>query len=374
MYFWNKKKNRLTLTKAPKNVVIDFIKNNCDENPGLPIVELLLRKKYEQFWIKFGMDHKGSLSKKSTKGHSCLEVLLKRSKIEESYEDIEYMLKAGLDPNQMNSQKVSCFFYLCQQPNLPIKFFELFFRYEADPNKRCEGSRREMTPFSLLLLKEQDEDIALWKLFLENGSNPMLRLRNKEGNLLSLMLSKTTLPKISTLKLLTEHGYPLTRQPGDGPLLSLLCNKNLNQDFLEYMLQIGAEMNPKFKSVNLTYDFYQQQFILETPLCQSIIHNHLPNIKLFLKNGADPNLKSASGNAPLHNALIYGSLNLDLLKLLVEYGADLNLKNKYGLTLLTLLIVQHYYNFFPEEKKKHGKKHINLIRAGWIGNYDQLLK
>ncbi|KAJ3434929.1 ankyrin repeat ph and sec7 domain containing protein secg-related [Anaeramoeba flamelloides] len=333
MDFWNKKKNRLTLTKAPKNVVIDFIKNNCDENPGLPIVELLLRKKYEQFWIKFGMDHKGSLSKISTKGHSCLEVLLKHSKIEESYEDIELIQIRG------------------------------------------EGSRQDMTPFSLLLLKEQDEDIALWKLFLQNGSNPLLRLGNNEGNLLSLMLSKRTLPKISTLKLLTEHGYPLTRQPGDGPLLSLLCNKNLNQDFLEYMLQIGAEMNPKFKSVNIfNYDFYQQQFILETPLCQSIIHNHLPNIKLFLKNGADPNLKSAGGNAPLHNALIYGSLNLDLLKLLVEYGADLNLKNKYGLTLLTLLIVQHYYNFFPEEKKKHGVKYIRLYLLGWIRNYHQLLK
>ncbi|KAJ6231432.1 cyclin-dependent kinase inhibitor 2c-related [Anaeramoeba flamelloides] len=374
MDFWNKKKNRLTLTKAPKNVVIDFIKNNCDENPGLPIVELLLRRKYEQFWIKFGMDHKGSLSKKSTKGHSCLEVLLKRSKIEESYEDIEYMLKAGVDPNQMNSQQVSCFFYLCQQPNLPIKFFELFFRYEADPNKRCEGSRQEMTPFSLLLLKEQDEDIALWKLFLQNGSNPLLRLGNNEGNLLSLMLSKRTLPKISTLKLFTEHGYALTRQSDGSPLLSYLCNKNLNQDFLEYMLQIGAEMNPSLTRIVITSDYYQRKFYPKTPLCQSIIHNHLPNIKLFLKNGADPNLKSAGGNAPLHSALTYGLLNLDLLKLLVEYGADLNLKNKYGFTLLTLLFVKHYYNFFPEEKKKHGVKYIRLYLLGWIRNYHQLLK
>ncbi|KAJ3443414.1 ankyrin repeat ph and sec7 domain containing protein secg-related [Anaeramoeba flamelloides] len=180
-------------------------------------------------------------------GNNCLHFVITRSKLEESYEDVEYMLQKGADPNQLNGKGFSSFHLLCQRPNLPIKFFELFFRYNTDPN-RFEERRQPTTPFSFLLIKEQDEDFALWELFLQNRSNPLLKCDYNQRNFLLLLLSRTTLPKRSTIKFFLDHGYSIKRPTNGIPLLSLLCNKNLDQDYLEFMLQIGTQINPKLTS------------------------------------------------------------------------------------------------------------------------------
>ncbi|KAJ3443434.1 ankyrin repeat-containing protein [Anaeramoeba flamelloides] len=368
MEFWSKKKNKQTLAKAPKNVVIEFIKNNCDENPDFPIAELLNRRKYEQFWIRFGVEQKGSLKKRLRNGNNCLHFVITRSKLEESYEDVEYMLQNGVDPNQLNGQGFNSFHLLCQQPNLPIKFFELFFRYNADPNRLSNSRKQPMTPFSFLLMNDKYEDLKLWELFLQNGSNPFLMCDYNQRNFLSLLLSRTTLPKRSTIEFFIEHGYPFKQSTGY-PLLSLLCNKNLDQDYLEFMLQIGAQINPK-----KTFSSVDYRFAPRTPLCVSILNHNLTNVKLLLKNGADPNLTCLKGMTPLHVAFSVNLLSLDLLKLLVDYRVDFNIKNEHGFTLLTLLFARYYYNFFPEEKEKHQNRSIYVYSYGEIRYYKKLLK
>ena len=48
--------------------------------------------------------------------------------------------------------------------------------------------------------------------------------------------------------------------------------------------------------------------------------------KLLLENGADPNLQTATGQAPLYYAV--RAENFDLVKLLIENGADVNVQDK----------------------------------------------
>jgi len=59
---------------------------------------------------------------------------------------------------------------------------------------------------------------------------------------------------------------------------------------------------------------------------------HLEVVKLLLEHGADPNVKNRDGKTPLHNAASEG--HLEVVKLLLERGADPNVKDDDGNTPL----------------------------------------
>jgi ankyrin repeat protein len=64
--------------------------------------------------------------------------------------------------------------------------------------------------------------------------------------------------------------------------------------------------------------------------------------ELLLESGADPNIPDAQGNTPLTMAVIH--VYLELIKLLVKYGADVNWKNDVGKNLLMTAAI--YPNVF----------------------------
>lgn len=71
-----------------------------------------------------------------------------------------------------------------------------------------------------------------------------------------------------------------------------------------------------------------------TPLHRSLICGHSSIAKLLLKQGADPNLKTAVGEPPLYLAV---DLNQpSLVQLLLNYGAEPNCRNADGETPLHL--------------------------------------
>ena len=53
-------------------------------------------------------------------------------------------------------------------------------------------------------------------------------------------------------------------------------------------------------------------------------------IKVLLDAGAEVNLKNDAGDTPLHIAVTHGPDNLPAIKLLVEAGADVNAQNADG--------------------------------------------
>lgn len=53
--------------------------------------------------------------------------------------------------------------------------------------------------------------------------------------------------------------------------------------------------------------------------------------ELLLKGGANPNVPGGQGNeTPLHDAVFIGKINM--VRLLLSHGADLNARNSRGLT------------------------------------------
>ena len=73
---------------------------------------------------------------------------------------------------------------------------------------------------------------------------------------------------------------------------------------------------------------------LDTPLhkiCERVRPN-MPLIRIFLEKRADVNAKNISGKTPIFGC--YHSFSSELINLLSEYGADVNMKDKYGNTVL----------------------------------------
>lgn len=68
-----------------------------------------------------------------------------------------------------------------------------------------------------------------------------------------------------------------------------------------------------------------------TPLCNAIVKGDIVTVKKFIEYGADVN-ESANGTTPLMLAARYNKV--EILKLLLEKGANTNAKDERGYTAL----------------------------------------
>jgi len=142
--------------------------------------------------------------------------------------------------------------------------------------------------------------------------------------------------------------------------------KDLNSDFkLESILHyaINNSEDNYFKTIELLINSgadinsHHSEFS-ETPLHKlcARINPKIDVITMLLKKGAEVNAINISGKTPL----FYCSFNysVELLNLLVKYGADINIKDKYKNTLLH----DDYINCLEEKFEEFLKA---LIRLGF---------
>ena len=113
---------------------------------------------------------------------------------------------------------------------------------------------------------------------------------------------------------------------------------------IELLINNGADINS------------HQSKLTETPLHRlcARIKPQIDVITMILKNGADVNAINVSGKTPV----FYCSFNysVELLNLLVKYGADINIKDKYKNTLLH----DDYINCYDEHFEEFLKALISL--------------
>jgi ankyrin repeat protein len=64
-------------------------------------------------------------------------------------------------------------------------------------------------------------------------------------------------------------------------------------------------------------------FTRDTPLIEAAANGHLDVVKLLIENGADVNLKGEAWYGPLHAAAAKG--HIEVVKILLENGADVNI-------------------------------------------------
>eukprot|EP01102_Stenamoeba_stenopodia_P005795 TRINITY_DN16522_c0_g1_i1.p1 TRINITY_DN16522_c0_g1~~TRINITY_DN16522_c0_g1_i1.p1 ORF type:complete len:186 (+),score=31.10 TRINITY_DN16522_c0_g1_i1:22-558(+) len=118
-------------------------------------------------------------------------------------------------------------------------------------------------------------------------------------------------------KIVTEGGAFMTP---DRALIEAVFYESASISMIESLLDSGASPDARFGTMQ-----------------HSCLHglaatNDINKGTVFLKRGADPNIKDASGKSPLHLACQKGFLAY--VALLVEYGADVNQQDYKGDTPL----------------------------------------
>lgn len=152
----------------------------------------------------------------------------------------------------------------------------------------------------------------------------------------SLLITAVTYNKLDLVEMLLEMGANIEIQNprGETPLY-LACNiRNINM--IKLLLKYGAEINKIIR------------FGGDTVLKKAISNENIENIeiiKLLLDNDANPNLGDNKNNTPLQEAASIFSFNDDdisavIIKLLLQYGADINSKNLVGVTPLFFACLQ----------------------------------
>lgn len=129
-------------------------------------------------------------------------------------------------------------------------------------------------------------------------------------------------------------------------LLNYAINNCENNYFktIECLVSNGADVNSHHNK------------LLETPLHRLCARAkpQLDVITMLLEKGADPNATNLSGKTPV----FYCNFNysVELLNLLVRYGADINIRDKYNNTLLH----DDYINCFDEHFEDFLKALIDM--------------
>ena len=72
----------------------------------------------------------------------------------------------------------------------------------------------------------------------------------------------------------------------------------------------------------------------EYPLSFAAILNQVECIRMLMAKGADPNLQDSNGNTVLHMLVINN--NMEMFKLMLTFKTRLDIKNRQGFTPLTL--------------------------------------
>jgi ankyrin repeat protein len=220
--------------------------------------------------------------------------------------------------------------------------------------------------------------------------------------------------RFQVLKLLLELGANINEHNKYSPFIFLcfrtqILNELTDEDrecdifiethlrkYVDLFLQYGANLN--FKSIHEDGTALEYILIMKDKIsyivakilidkginCNNISRNGVSTlcliclrpditedkIELLLKSGADPNLKNKTGDTVLHvmarkNRL--EEINFKAIEMLIKHGADINVKNNSGNTALNVLMFKGWNDENPEEIETN--KRIGKIFAEAGANY-----
>jgi ankyrin repeat protein len=225
----------------------------------------------------------------------------------------------------------------------PTLFTALLEKYPEIVNKRIDGS-------PLIVWAAENGHLDIVKALLEKGAD--VNLKDNFGHTALIWTAKNG--RLDIVKALLEKGVNVNLEDSYGCTALIRAAQNGHLDIVKALLEKGADVNLKD---NLGH----------TALTSAAQNGHLDIVKALLEKGADVNLKDKNGDnalmcaektphllvmielikkhisAELNATKINGTPliiwaveygRLDIVKELLEKGADVNLKDKYGHTAL----------------------------------------
>ncbi|CAB0030422.1 unnamed protein product [Trichogramma brassicae] len=251
---------------------------------------------------------------------------------------------------------------------------ELLLRHGADPRV---ANAQELTPLHIICKNNcvgRDLVNTLIELGKDNFQPVLINAQDNNGNSplhLALLYNRTSLIE----PLLRNGADPNLANNKGCTALHIVCKRCNDVDLVEMLFEISKQVN-QLVQVNIQDNYGN------SPLHFALRYNRTNLIESLMKNGADPNLANAKGstalhivckyyrshvlaemlfkncndryqpvrvnaqdnygNTPLHSALLYNHKNL--IKVLLENGADPDIANEEKSTALHIICQKKYSN------------------------------
>lgn len=270
---------------------------------------------------------------------------LEAAVINDQYNSVKVLLSKGakipLRPTAYNSDALSN-----ASKNGDLNMVKLLIEY---------GYPKENTNMAMCIASQYNQTEIL-KYLLSIGINP-----DSELNQETALGYACSFDSMEALKLLLDNGAS-----ADGGSVK---GEPLNDACLYGKTEIAQYLADKGANVNLVYK-YKDGSSTDTALLQAVKSGSYEIIKLLVQHGAEVNYKDADGNTVLMNACMYGSKNI--IEYLIQKGAKINDQNSEGQTALIIAAGSGYtdnvrillkYNADKNIKDKSGYTAVNTKKA-----------
>lgn len=222
-----------------------------------------------------------------------------------NWSNIENFIKKGFDVNFRNNEKYSLINYVTTN-----KQINMLKKYGANlDNQTSKG-------ITVLMKAIYHENYEMIETLVNSKAN--LNIKNNEGYSALLHAAHKNNNKICELLIKNKADVNSFNKKNIAPLFVI---SNLgNMEILKLLINNKANIN--FKN--------QDGF---TPVHTAVNNDKMEVVEELLKNGADPNITNYKSISPLHTALSLIK-NINILKLLLEYGAHVDHYDQHGNTPL----------------------------------------
>jgi len=261
---------------------------------------------------------KADINAKDAKGKTPLMYLLESTKV--SPKLIKFLIKHGANINAISDEGYSPIIYATKVNNKSV--INGLLESGADASVVSKDGK------SLLHHAALNGSVHLVDYLIKNKLvNDIDGVdQNYETPLILAVKSKN----VDIVKYLVERGADVNHTNIIGEsVLAMACYgriTKINLTILQYLIDHGANINTIYNFEENSIYVDKKVYCKETPLIFAINRKNIELVKILVENGADVNRKNDYGEKmpPLYYTLSYDYKNIDIIKYLLHHGANPN--------------------------------------------------